>query len=159
MTKDIRHKQQFKKQSVFYAHEKLWRGIRGCAVLTILIPLFALAGVFIFDGILFAIMLPLIPFCLIIVNLVKWAKWNDFVVHFSDTAIHVRGLKCNWADIDSIHVLPAVKAKDPWIEIKIRNGAIVTIPAAMYRSRELLKMIEERFPDIENSATEKYPKS
>ena len=158
MIKDNNNHQQFKEESVFYVHEKLWNGIRGCAGLLILIPLLILAGVFIFDGYLFVILLPLIPFGLLIVNLVKWAKWHDFVVHFSDKAIHVRGLKCNWDDIDSIRVLPTAKAKDPWIEIKIRNGAMVTIPAAMHRSQELLKMIEERFPEIENTATEESPK-
>jgi len=151
MIKDLRHQQQFKKESVFYAHEKLWNRIRGCAVLLILIPLLVLAGIFIFDGYLLAVIMPLIPFSLIIVNLVKWAKWHDFVVHFSENAIKVRGLKCNWVDIESIRVLPTVKANDQWIEIKIRNGATVTIPAAMQRSQELLKMIEERFPDIENA--------
>ena len=72
--------------------------------------------------------------------------------------MYVKGLKCNWVDIDSIRVLPTAKAKDPWIEIKIRNGAMVTIPAAMHRSQELLKMMEERFPEIENSAMEESPK-
>ena len=152
MIKDIRHQQQFKKESVFYAHEKLWNGIKGCAILLIMIPLFVLAGVFFFDGYLVAVIMSLIPFFIIIVNLVKWAKWHDFVVHFSENAINVRGLKCNWVDIESIRVLPTVKANDHWIEIKIRNGTTVTIPAAMQRSQELLKMIEERFPDIENTA-------